>query len=190
MRKRNWSVKKGTCYHLDMVFFVSFFLGILWANLLQENSRNRFFMLNEYYLQQFKYAKIDYNDLLLYVLENRLPIWILVLLLSFTAAGILTQVFFVGYYGVSFGFLCVIAITNFGWKGFLYMGGFLLPHYLFYLPCYLMFLKVFYRKKEGISVEQKTLMLQIGMMILLLVIGILVESYVNPPMLLKMLKIF
>lgn len=190
MRKRNWSVKKGTYYHLDMVFFVSFFLGILWANLLQENSRNRFFMLNEYYLQQFKYAKIDYNDLLLYILENRLPIWILVLLLSFTAAGILTQVFFVGYYGVSFGFLCVIAITNFGWKGFLYMGGFLFPHYFFYLPCYLMFLKVFYRKKEGISVEQKTLMMQIGMMVLLLVIGIFVESYVNPPMLLKMLKIF
>jgi len=111
--------------HLDMIFFVSFFVGILWANFIGDSSKNRFFMLNEYYLQQLKYAKLDYNRLFLYILENRLPLFGVLLLLSFTVVGILIQILFILYFGVSFGFLCVMAITNFGWKGILYMGGFL-----------------------------------------------------------------
>ncbi len=107
-----------------MIFFVSFFVGILWANFIGDSSKNRFFMLNEYYLQQLKYAKLDYNRLFLYILENRLPLFGILLLLSFTVVGILIQILFILYFGVSFGFLCVIAITNFGWKGILYMGGF------------------------------------------------------------------
>ena len=70
--------------HLDMIFFVSFFVGILWANFIGDSSKNRFFMLNEYYLQQLKYAKLDYNRLFLYILENRLPLFGVLLLLSFT----------------------------------------------------------------------------------------------------------
>ena len=118
--------------HLDMIFFVSFFVGILWANFIGDSSKNRFFMLNEYYLQQLKYAKLDYNRLFLYILENRLPLFGILLLLSFTVVGILIQILFILYFGVSFGFLCVMAITNFGWKGILYMGGFLFPHYILY----------------------------------------------------------
>ena len=98
--------------HLDMIFFVSFFVGILWANFIGDSSKNRFFMLNEYYLQQLKYAKLDYNRLFLYILENRLPLFGVLLLLSFTVVGILIQILFILYFGVSFGFLCVMAITN------------------------------------------------------------------------------
>ena len=118
--------------HLDMIFFVSFFVGILWANFIGDSSKNRFFMLNEYYLQQLKYAKLDYNRLFLYILENRLPLFGVLLLLSFTVVGILIQILFILYFGVSFGFLCVMAITNFGWKGILYMGGFLFPLHILY----------------------------------------------------------
>jgi len=177
-------------YHLDKVFFVSFFLGILLANVIQDSSKNRFFMLNEYYMQQFKHAEIDYNQLLLFVLENRIPMILLLILLSFTVVGIVSQILFVGYYGASFGFLCVMAITNFGWKGFIYIGGFLFPHYLFYIPFYLLFLKLFVMKKEEIPLERTALIKQIGIMILLFSMGIIVESYVNPLVLIKLLKIF
>lgn len=181
---------KSSYYHLDKVFFVSFFLGILLANVIQDSSKNRFFMLNEYYMQQFKYTKIDYNQLLLFILENRIPMLLLLILLSFTVIGIVSQILFVGYFGASFGFLCVMAITNFGWKGFIYMGGFLFPHYLFYLPFYLLFLKLFVAKKEGITLEKSVLIKQIGIMTVLFCTGIIVESYVNPPILIKLLKIF
>ena len=153
--------------HLDMIFFVSFFVGILWANFIGDSSKNRFFMLNEYYLQQLKYAKLDYNRLFLYILENRLPLFGILLLLSFT-----------------------VAITNFGWKGILYMGGFLFPHYIFYIAGYLLFLKIFWKKKEDMAMTQKELVMQTGMIVLLFVIGLLAESYVNPIFLKKMLKIF
>ena len=85
--------------HLDMIFFVSFFVGILWANFLGDSSKNRFFMLNEYYLQQLKYAKLDYNRLFLYILENRLPLFGVLLLLSFTVVGILVRILFILYFG-------------------------------------------------------------------------------------------
>lgn len=177
-------------YHLDMVFFVSFFVGILWANFLGTSSKNRFFMLNEYYLQQLKYAKLDYNRLFLYILENRLPLLVALLLLSFTVVGILLQILFIVYFGASFGFLCVMAITNFGWKGILYISGFLFPHYIFYIAFYLMFLRIFWKKKEGIAMTQKELVMQSCILVLLLAAGLLVESYVNPIFLKKMLKIF
>ena len=176
--------------HLDMIFFVSFFVGILWANFIGDSSKNRFFMLNEYYLQQLKYAKLDYNRLFLYILENRLPLFGVLLLLSFTVVGILIQILFILYFGVSFGFLCVMAITNFGWKGILYMGGFLFPHSIFYIAGSLLFLKIFWKKKEDMAMTQKELVMQTGMIVLLFVIGLLVESYVNPIFLKKMLKIF
>ncbi len=176
-------------YHLDMVFFLCFFVGILWANLLGDSSRNRFFMLNEYYLQQLKYSEIDGNGLLLYILENRLPGLLLMVLLSFTLAGILVQILFVGYFGASFGFLCVMAITNFGWKGLVYIGGFLFPHYIFYIIFYLLFLRIFIKGKEGISTGKKEKMIQAGILILLLLLGFFSESYVNPVFLKGLIKI-
>lgn len=178
-----------SAYHLDMVFFLCFFVGIVWANLLGDNSRNRFFMLNEYYLQQLKYSKIDYNGLLLYILENRLPYLLLMVLLSFTLAGILIQILFVGYFGASFGFLCVMAITNFGWKGLVYIGGFLFPHYIFYIIFYMLFLRIFIKKKEGITTGRKELMMQAGVLIFLLILGFFSESYVNPIFLKRLIKI-
>lgn len=179
-----------TAYYLDMVFFGSFFLGIVWANLLGSNSKNRFFMLNEYYFQQLKYAKIDCGGLLVYLLENRIPFLILFLLLSFTVAGILVQILFTGYFGASFGFLCVIAITNFGWRGIVYMGGFLFPHYIFYVLFYFLFLKIFQKKKEGIPMEQREIAASTGILVLLFVLGLLSESYVNPVFLKKLIQIF
>lgn len=190
VRPKKSEGRKITVYHLDMVFFLTFFVGILWANLLGENSKNRFFMLNEYYIQQLKYTKVDGTNLLLYILEKRIPILILLVLLSFTLAGILTQVVFVSYFGASFGFLCVMAITNFGWKGLVYVGGFLFPHYIFYLIWYLLFLKVFKNVKEGIPTGKKEYLMQAGILTLIMIVGILFESYVNPVFLQKILKIF
>lgn len=181
--------RRKAVFHLDMVFFLSFFVGIVWANLLGENSKNRFFMLNEYYLQQLKYMDIDHNGLFLYILENRLPLLLLLILLSFTLAGILVQILFVGYFGASFGFLCVMAITNFGWKGIVYIGGFLFPHYIFYLIFYLLFLKLLVRKKDGMESGGKEWMMQTGILAALLVLGLLSESYVNPVFLQRLIKI-
>lgn len=182
--------RKITVYHLDMVFFLTFFVGIMWANLLGENSKNRFFMLNEYYIQQLKYMEIENTNLLLFILEKRIPVFILLILLSFTAAGILTQMVLVSYFGVSFGFLCVMAITNFGWKGLIYTAGFLFPHYIFYLIWYLLFLKVLKNRKDGVHTGKKESLGQTGILILIVVVGILLESYVNPMILQKILKVF
>ena len=40
--------------HLDMIFFVSFFVGILWANFIGDSSKNRFFMLNVTKMENWK----------------------------------------------------------------------------------------------------------------------------------------
>lgn len=196
-RKKKYYIESGvrekklfSTYHLDMVFFFTFFLGIIGANLMGERSKNHFFMLNEYYLQQLKYTKIDLNGLLLHILENRLPYLILLMLLSFTLAGILTQIFFVGYFGLSLGFVCVMAITNFGWKGAVYIGGFLFPHYIFYVIFYVLFLKIFIKKKEEITIGKKELLIQSGILVLLLVLGLFTESYVNPVFLKNLIRIF
>ena len=71
----------------ELVYFAAFLIGILLANLLGAEQLKQYGVFNEYFLKQFLYASVNYNDFLFYVAENRGMIFLLLLLFGVTRFG-------------------------------------------------------------------------------------------------------
>ena len=122
----------------ELVYFAAFLIGILLANLLGAEQLKQYGVFNEYFLKQFLYASVNYNDFLFYVAENRGMIFLLLLLFGVTRFGMPVHFLYIIWNGFSFGIAMVSVIVNFGVKGILVLCAFLLPQYLFYIPLYFM----------------------------------------------------
>lgn len=103
--------------------------------------------------------------------------------------------------GFSVGFMLSAAIAKYGVKGILLVLGGVFPQYLFYFPVYVLYcyLTVHLRQrlnrdKAGNGSERgyiygAWLIAAVGLL-LIFVMGIFLESYINPVILKKILKIF
>lgn len=183
---------------LEYIFFGSFLLGIVFANLCGKENLGQFGIFNTYFLKQFQYAKIQDTDLLAYILETRVPVLIILILSGMTSFWYPLQILFVVWNGGIFGFLCVSGIMNLGAGAILMMGTALFPQYIFYVVMYLILLKTFsqiHAPKEvvyGGSKESNRLWLLFvsGLVLAIFMIGIMAEAYINPFLMKKVIKIF
>lgn len=182
----------------EIIYFLAFFCGILLANMLGSEQLKQYSIFNEYFLKQLSYVSVNYNDLLFYIAENRGIIFFLLFLFSITKFGMPIHFLYIIWNGFSFGIAMVSLIVNFGFKGILVLCVFLFPQYLFYIPLYFM---LFYfschwadtRKNEKYRqpLFSKTVwaVCFFGSLLLLLFIGIMTESYLNPYLIKKIIKI-
>ena len=121
----------------ECVYLISFLAGIVLANTLGVEELRHYGILNEYFVKQLLYASINYDDLLFYVAENRGAVFFLLFLLGITRIGIPTHFVYLAWNGFSFGVAMVSVIVNFGIRGIPVLCALLFPHYLFYIPLYL-----------------------------------------------------
>lgn len=182
----------------EFVYFISFFLGILLANILGFEQLEQYGILNEYFIKQLLYVSINYNELFLYVVENRGVIFLLLLVFSITRLGMPVHFLYIAWNGFSFGVAMVSVIANFGIKGILVLCGFLFPQYLFYVLLYLLiFVISCYWQERQESGQNPSLgipkVMLVAVVIVLLVgffmLGVITESYVNPYIIEKIVKI-
>lgn len=182
----------------EIIYFLAFFCGILLANMLGSEQLKQYSIFNEYFLKQLSYVSVNYNDLFFYIAENRGIIFCLLFLFGITKFGMPVHFLYIIWNGFSFGIAMVSLIVNFGFKGILVLCVFLFPQYLFYIPLYFM---LFYfschwadtRKNEKYRkpLFSKTVLAVcfLGSLILLFFIGIMTESYLNPYLIKKIIKI-
>ena len=168
-------------------FLVLFLFGIVLANLLGADSFQKNSSLTRYYLKQFQYAEIRTQELLWHVACSRLALFAVVLALGLFSKTILFHALFVAWSGFSYGYFCVLAISAFGAKGLILCVLALFPQFIVYIPVYLGLVQLSERRREhtGWKKFAAVICLLIGM-----VAGILLESYINPLILQKVLKIF
>ena len=168
----------------ECVYLISFLAGIVLANTLGVEELRHYGILNEYFVKQLLYASINYDDLLF--------------LLGITRIGIPTHFVYLAWNGFSFGVVMVSVIVNFGIRGIPVLCALLFPHYLFYIPLYLILfgLSCYLGKREmkrqsaSGGLPEKVLFLGgIVMTLGLFFIGIMTESYVNPRIMKKLVKI-
>lgn len=170
-------------------FLVGFLVGVILMNtgmfLKVENSS----LLDEYTLGRLKYLEINCNTFFIYVLQKRMAVLWLLMLFGITTIGLYVFCGYLAWCGFALGTLLSVAVMRYGIKGILLMVTGAFPHYIFYVPACLLLLKLgqrLYRKEQNI--------LQCGMSFLgihiVVIIGILLESYVNPYIMTKILKIF
>lgn len=179
----------------------AFVAGIFLANLMGREAVSNAGILNDYFVEKFQYTQISGENLFFYILGERLPLLLLLLLLAVSMLGILGGVSVLGWQGFSVGFMLSTAIAKYGIKGIILVLGALFPQYLFYLPVYILYcyfanyLRLrLNRDKLGNGTDRGYILgawlVAAAGLLLLFAAGIFMESYVNPIILKKILKIF
>lgn len=168
-------------------FFLLFICGILAANFFGIRLPGDSEGLTLYYLKQFQYAVLDNEELLVHIAGSRIVVFTILLSTGMLRKDLLVHIIFVAWCGFAYGYFCVILIGGFGVKGVLLCVLALFPQFLVYVPDYIG-LEAITNRKTFISAGR-----QIGAILILflgLLMGILLESYINPWILQKILKFF
>jgi len=197
----------GQRIHFTYVFLFGFFVGAFIMNLWKSDFLTGAGFLDEEMLYQMKYTKIDSELFFFYVLKKRLFLFFIIALLATTYLGIVVTYGAILWFGFAGGMIMAAIAIRYGLKGiFLILASFL-PHYILYIPAFFIMLNWCYRiccimyfparvyeQQSQIHRNKKMFWLRKGVQFLLLVmvviIGILLESYVNPVFLTNLLKIF
>lgn len=155
-------------------------------------------------VSRLKYIEIDNGRFLKYVLKQRLGEGFMLILLSATGMGIAAMYIWVVWQGVLAGMTITAAIIRFGIKGILLLLGSLFPHQLLIIPAQVMllgwcyennrtgqrfggYMSSFHDGKRQQFLRQGIALLWIMIVIL---IGCILESYVNPMLISDLAKIF
>ncbi len=182
------------------LFMAGIFLGMILINLGKKVILADTGILNEESLYQMKYMTVDGNALFWYVLGIRLKPLISLVVLSTTYLGLAAVGTMAVSYGVSAGMFLAAAVMRYGIKGILLVSTAIFPQYLIYGPA-LFFLLVwceqicrliYFEKAARLGSRQLVLvkLLQLLAIIAIIIVGCVLESYVNPIFLKKNLKNF
>lgn len=185
-------MKKSTA-----LFFFIFLCGVICANILGIASGRELGAINEYFMNRYLYADIQGREMFLYLFYERVPEFFLLFVLSIGIYGTVVVNVYICYLGFSVGFLAVISIMNYGVKGILLLAGFFLPQWiLYFLVIAIWFYELkFYKEKgkdyiRGDHRKKRKMGYVLSFMAaaLLLFVGIFLESYVNPFLLQKIIR--
>ena len=176
----------------------AFVAGIFMANLMGREAVADAGILNDYFVEKFRYTDVNTEHLFFYILEERLPLVALMLFLMSSSLGLALGMLVLGWQGFSIGFMLSSGIAKYGVKGILLVFGGLFPQYLCYLFVYggYFCLTVFLRRRsQGEYFLEKRYAYGMGMLasallLAIFVTGIFLESYVNPVILKNILKLF
>ncbi len=174
MRKNGWLV------------LASFLGGILLANLSKKELFTTYGILNTYFLNQYSQHTINCDSLFCHVFLERMKAVCLLAVCGRLIRGPLFAVLVSCLCGATFGYLMVVAIVNLGISGIAVILCGMFPQWLFYLAALAGFAMwqaggrypVWKRSGAVKMFTARTGMLLLPLLLVLL--GILAESYVNP----------
>ncbi|MGN1148341.1 MAG: stage II sporulation protein M [Lachnospiraceae bacterium] len=188
---------------------VGFIIGLFLMNMGKKALLGDTGILNEYMLYEMKYSDVDSNAFFGYVLQKRLGAALLLAVLSTTWLGLAATWTCAAWMGVSFGMLVMAAMLRYGAKGILLILVGVFPQVLVYFPASLLLLQWSYefctamyfpnRASKGAFTGGETVgksflirkkILQFLLLLGVVIIGCALESYVNPKLVLNLLKIF
>lgn len=201
MQKRG----KNSVYVLWFYLFLgSFLLGVVAMNLGNNIflSDNGIFSTSS--MNRLKYIEIDSGSFFKYVLKHRMGEGVILIILSSTGIGLASLYICVVWQGMLAGMTITAAAMRFGMKGILLILGGIFPHQLLLIPAQIMLLgwcyencsrgrllgkyaAPYYSGRKQQFLRQGLILLWIAVVIL---IGCILESYVNPMLVSDLIKIF
>ena len=171
----------GTGFLLGLVFF--YFTG---KQLIEDSG-----LLSQETIEPLKNFSMDQNGYLIYIAGIRIKQFLFVLFCSLSIWGSCFLYAVLGWGGFQWGILFYAAMYQYGMRGVFYCVFMLLPHGIFYFLAFVQFMnkklgsdKKYYHKNINITSSKA---LSIGenvktflVIMMLLCLGILSESYINP----------
>ena len=199
---RQTFLKNG--YHMVYLFLIGLFIGILIVNLGHETWIGNGSLLGTDMINRLKNSRPVGEGLIGYIVRHRLLAVCLLSLSATTLIGMPVLCLYICYTGLAAGCLLSVAVIRYGIRGLLFMAAALFPQALLLVPAYIVFFswavdlnstlyaprtqlegyerysRQFYAKKS----------VQIIAIVIVVIMGSLLESYVNPGILHFILKIF
>ena len=191
-------------YYVVYLFTIGLFLGILIVNLGYDAWIKNGSLLGADMIARLKNSMPDGGGLLSYVIKHRLFTVCMLGLLATTIIGLPVVCGYICYVGLAAGCLLSVAVIRYGIRGLLLMAAGILPQGVFLIPGYIALFvwavnvnRMLYSRnpyKEHYMRYSKQIYVQKGLQMAgitaVVIIGCLLESYVNPKMLHFILKIF
>lgn len=181
-----------------LIAVVGIVFGIITAHIMsrQADSLNFF---TQYNIDIISKSKINYDKLLFTIIVKRISVFILIAVFGLTTGGKSIITTFLFWNTSCMGIVIANVIKCHFVKGIIYFLAFFLPQYLFYVPA--MFfayyqINEFSRKKIDVKrITNKVYMnciikyfVSFSLVLLLVLIGILAETYINPIFVKKIVK--
>lgn len=201
MRRQSF-IKNG--YHMAYLFLIGLFIGILIVNLGHESWIENGGLLSADMMSRLKNSRPQGAGMVAYILRHRLSAVCMLSLISTTVIGMPVICAYICYMGLSAGCLLSVAVIRYGIRGLLFMAAALFPQALFLIPAYaglfiwaVGFNRTLYASRTNLNGYERFSSrfylgkcAQIVGIMAVVIIGCLLESYVNPNILHFVLKIF
>lgn len=188
---------------IGTLFFTGFIAGILimyfGKSVLLESTG----LLDENTFVDMKYMTVDGSALFYYVLKKRMGSALILTILSTTYLGLLICTIFSIWYGAISGAFMSALIIRYGIKGLFLAVVSIFPQYILYFPAFAALLilcselnrKIYFQKYGYQGVEGRAKLISGKLIVFLVIIavifvGCVLESFCNPKILLSFLKIF
>lgn len=192
------------CYYVIYLFTIGLFLGILVVNLGYDTWIKDGSLLGTDMIVRLKNSVPDSNGLFGYIMKHRLFTVCMLGLLATTIIGLPAIYGYICYVGLAAGCLLSVAVIRYGVRGMLLMTAGILPQGVLLIPAYMALFawavgvnRMLYSKnpyKEYYLKFSRQIYVKKGLQIVgivaVVIIGCLLESYVNPKLLHLILKFF
>ncbi len=191
-------------YHMAYLFLIGFFIGILIVNLGHEAWIENGSLLGTDMMSRLQSSRPQGAGMVTYILRHRLSVVCMLSLISTTMIGLPILCAYICYTGLAAGCLLSVAVIRYGIRGLLFMAAALFPQAFLLIPAYAgLFLwtvslnRTLYASRTNLAAYERfssrfylEKCAQIVGIVLVVIMGCLLESYVNPNILHFVLKIF
>ncbi len=170
------------------ISILGFMIGVLTMSLWQENCFIKDGVLGQEFIYQIKDLNIDKRALFFLCLGKRLRAFFILFLLAFSSVNVAINIIFFFLSGLYIGSVLELFAIRYGIQGILMYLSFALPQGIFYIlgflsiGCWCLNLEkipVTIGKRKVEKLRSFTDKRRLGFALILILIGILLESYVN-----------
>ncbi len=191
-------------YYLLYLFMLGLFLGIVFVNIKHDVWIKEDGLLSSAMMKQLQSSEPDGSYLFAYIVKHRVSVILIVSMLASTIIGLPIVCAYVCYLGVSAGCMLSVAVIRYGVRGLFFMAAAIFPQGFLLVPAYfLLFIwsldcnRSLYGRVDGLEGRYfvgRQFILSRGIrllgIIVLVIMGCVVESYVNTQIVHFVLRFF
>lgn len=185
--------------------FAIFCLGVLAGILIMSFGKSILLentgIFDEYTLYRLKYMSVDGNALFCYAFRRRMTTLLVMAVLATTYLGYVVCMGAAAWCGMSLGVFLSALSVRYGIKGLILAFVGVFPQFLFFVPAIVMMLgwseslyRAIYSRSLAADVSGRAFILKkagwLGLIALAVLLGCVMEGYINPGLLIGYLKVF
>lgn len=169
-----------------LLLFLSLLIGIVAANCFFADYLEQMQSIIDLYIKHYYSVIINKEELLIYLIKVRFLVLVFLCILGNTKWSDIAMGSYCLWIGFSAGIFVAMVTIQKGLSGFILVFMSLLPQYLVYIPAFvILFFEIIHRRKildnEEDSFHEKTRYICVCVVVMVLfLIGIWLEAYVNP----------